>query len=69
VHSPETRNALVIPPESRIRKGTVVDRLYRSSQKRQQIDQARNDLARKGVFRLLATEYRCLPRVILFRPN
>ena len=33
VHSPITKNGIVIPPESRIRKGTVVDRLYRSSQK------------------------------------
>jgi hypothetical protein len=62
VHSAVTCNALVIPPESRIRKGTVVDRLYRSSQKRQQIDQARNGLARAGVFRTLAAEYRCSPQ-------
>ena len=31
VHSPSTRTALVIPPESRIRRGTVTDRLYGST--------------------------------------
>lgn len=64
VHSAVTCNALVIPPESRIRKGTVVDRLYQSSQKRQRIDQARNVLARKGLFRSLASELHCLPEDI-----
>ena len=32
VHSASTRTALVIPPESRIRRGTVTDRLYSSGQ-------------------------------------
>jgi hypothetical protein len=50
---------LVIPPESRVRKGTVVDRLYRNSGDRAKIDGARTPLARKGVVRTLATEYRC----------
>ncbi len=59
VHSSTTCNALVIPPESRIRKGAVVDRLYQSSQKLQQIDQARTFLARAGTLRTLATEFRC----------
>ena len=59
VHSPQTCNALVIPPESRIRKGSVVDRLYSSSQKRQQIEQARTALARKGALKQIASEFRC----------
>ena len=59
VHFPNRCSALVIPPESRIRKGTVVDRLYRSSKKRQRIDDARTPLAKKGVFRTLASEFRC----------
>lgn len=59
VHSPVTRNALVIPPESRIRKGTVVDRLYSSSPKRKQIEEARTPLARKGALSLIASELRC----------
>lgn len=59
VHSAITRNALVIPPESRIRKGAVVDRLYRSSQKLQKLEQAKTPLARKGTLKTLATEFRC----------
>ncbi len=58
-HSPETSSALVIPPESLIRKGSVVDRLYSSSQKRQQIERARTDLARKSALNILAGEFRC----------
>lgn len=59
VHAPQTRNALVIPPESRIRKGSVVDRLYSSSPKLQQIERARNLLARNGALKLIASELRC----------
>jgi hypothetical protein len=59
VHAPQTRNALVIPPESRIRKGSVVDRLYSSSPKLQLIEHAKTPLARKGVLNLIASELRC----------
>ena len=56
---PVSESVLVIPPESRVRKGTVVDRLYRNSGDRARIDGARTPLAKKGVIRTLATEYRC----------
>ena len=59
VYVPVAESVLVIPPESRVRKGTVVDRLYRNSGDRSRIDGARTSLARKGVIRTLATEYRC----------
>lgn len=59
VYSPLAESVLVIPPESRIRKGTVVDRLYRNSGDRNRIDSARTPLAKKGIIRTLATEYRC----------
>jgi len=59
VYVPVAESVLVIPPESRVRKGTVVDRLYRNSGDRSRIDQARTPLARKGTIRTLATEYRC----------
>lgn len=59
VHAPQTRNALVIPPESRIRKGSVVDRLYSNSQKRKLIEQAKTPLAKKGALNLIANELRC----------
>ena len=59
VHVPIARNALVIPPESRIRKGTVVARLYSNSQKRQQLASARTPLAKKGALKQIASELRC----------
>ena len=59
VHSATTRNALVIPPESRMRRGTVVDHLYRSSEKLQQLRNAKYPLARKGVVSSLAKIHRC----------
>jgi hypothetical protein len=59
IHVPIARNALVIPPESRIRKGTVVARLYSSSQKRQQLASARTPLSKKSTMRQIASELRC----------
>ena len=61
VHSASTRTALVIPPESRIRRGTVIDRLYSSARSRQTIRNARTPLARKRNIGQLAREYRCTP--------
>ncbi|NTV12359.1 MAG: DUF1998 domain-containing protein [Desulfobulbaceae bacterium] len=59
IHSPVTVNALVIPPESRIRKGTVVDQLYRSSQNLRKINSAKNPLAQRAALRTLSEELRC----------
>ena len=59
VYAPATESVLVIPPESRVRKGTVVDRLYRNSDDRRKLDNARTPLARKSTIRTLASEYRC----------
>ena len=61
VHSPSTRTAIVIPPESRIRRGTVLDRLYGSSRNQQRVLNARNALRRKSAIKQLASEYRCAP--------
>lgn len=60
-YSPVWGLALVIPPESRARKGTAVDRLYRSTQDRRAIDAARTPLARRGQIRTIADAYRCTP--------
>lgn len=62
VYSPKSGLALVIPPESRVRKGTAVDRLYRSTQDRKTIDAARTPLARKAAIGQIAQAYRCAPR-------
>ena len=61
VYAPVVESVLVIPPESRVRKGTVVDLLYRNSGDRRSIDLAKKPLARKGTLRNLATKYRCTP--------
>ncbi len=59
VYFPERTNALVIPPESRIDKGTVVDRLYNNSQLCRTLESIRSSLRKKGIIRKLATDYRC----------
>ena len=59
VHTPSTRTALVIPPESHIRRGTVTDRLFSSTSSQQNIRSARNPLARRAAVRSLAAELRC----------
>ena len=64
VHYPVTGTALVIPPESRIRRGTVLDRLYGSARNQDRIRSARNSLARMGAVRQVASEYRCTPQQI-----
>ena len=61
VHSPSIRTAIVIPPESRIHRGTVTDRLHGSTRTQQSIRNARNDLERKSAVQRLAAEYRCTP--------
>ena len=61
VHFPECRTALVIPPESRVRRGSVVDRLYSNSADRQSIDAALNEFARNSRIRRLSRSYRCRP--------
>jgi hypothetical protein len=64
VHSPMTRTALIIPPESRIRRGTVLDRLYGSSGSRERLRKAGNGLQRRSVMAQLAREFRCEPQEI-----
>ena len=59
VHAPETANALVIPPESRIRRGTVVDRLYGSTDKQRALREARSDFQRATIVRRIARELGC----------
>lgn len=59
VHSSVVRSALVIPPESRIRKGSILDRLYSSSDKRAKIEQAKTGLPKKQVIAALASEFHC----------
>jgi len=59
VYLPERVNALVIPPESRISKTSIIDRLYNNSKLRREIDSMKIPLRRKGKLKEAATEYRC----------
>ena len=59
LHFPHTRSALVIPPESRVRRGTVVDRLYGSRSDRDDIEHARPGLPRRQILRSLASRLGC----------
>lgn len=64
VHTAVTRTALVIPPESRIRRGTVPDRLYGSTRRQERIRKARPGLPRKRVLQQVARELSCTPDAI-----
>jgi len=64
VHSPSIRTALVIPPESRICRGTIIDRLYSNEKKLEFIQKKKNPLARKTAIRHLAREFSCDPEEI-----
>jgi len=59
LYYPQTRNALVIGPEARIPRGTVIDCLFRNKQHRQSLDQCRTDLQLRGKLRSLADQYAC----------
>ena len=59
IHTPVTNNAIVIPPESRIPKGTVRDRLYTNTELRDRIRKARPGLQRRSAVHQAANELRC----------
>ncbi len=59
VHTPVNRTALVIPPESRIRRGTVVDRLYGNSRSQQRLRNARKPLVRRTALKRVSSDYNC----------
>lgn len=62
VYSPKIVTGLIIPPESRFRKGTIVDRLYRSSINIKKLNRAKPGLPRESAIKTLASEYRCQPQ-------
>jgi hypothetical protein len=64
LYYPHTRNALVIPPESRIRRGTVIDRLFCNRDHRRRLDQCRTALRRRGELQLLADHYGCTAKAL-----
>jgi len=59
VYLPERANALVIPPESRISKTSLTDRLFNNSKLCREIDKISNPLLIKGKLKMMASDYRC----------
>ena len=64
IHSSLTPTALVIPPESRIATGSVVDHLYSSSDKRAELESARPGLQRNQVVNKIRREFDCTEKDI-----
>lgn len=64
VYMPVAESALVIPPESRLRKGTVVDYLYRNSDARKHIDSVQDEFKRRSIIGTLASGWRCTPKEV-----
>jgi hypothetical protein len=59
VYLPKRVNALVIPPESRISKTSVIDKLYNNSKLCREIDNIKIPLIKKGAIKKVATRFRC----------
>lgn len=59
IHSPEVNSALVIPPESRVKRGSVEDKLYSNSSMRSRIESAKTDFAKKQAVSMIANELDC----------
>jgi hypothetical protein len=64
LYYPRTRSGLVIPPESRVRRGTALDRLYCNRADHDELERARTNLARRQRLRSLASRYGCSPQEI-----
>ena len=59
LYKPKTASALVIPPESRLKHGSVVDRLYTTQSLLNNLDEARTPLRKKAELRAIASHLRC----------
>jgi hypothetical protein len=59
LHFARLCGGLVIPPESRVERGGLLDRLYCNHRARSDLDRARTRLARGGLLRRLAAEFGC----------
>ena len=59
IYREEKHISLVIPPESRIRRDSIVDRLYRNSDDQRTINQAGSDFERNIEIRRIAIRYGC----------
>jgi hypothetical protein len=64
LYLPRTTSGLVIPPESRVGAGDVIDRLFRNDAAQTELARCRTPLARKGVLRRLADAFGCTPQAL-----
>lgn len=61
LYLPQVQSGLVIPPESRVARGGVLDRLYCSPADRRELEGCRNDVTRQATLRRLADRWHCQP--------
>lgn len=59
LYLPRIASGLVIPPESRVPRGSVLDRLYCNPSARKDLEHCRTDLAYRGLLRRLADQFGC----------
>lgn len=59
LYLPRARSGLVIPPESRVRRGSALDRLYCSPLDRADLERCRNANSLRATLRRLADRYWC----------
>lgn len=57
LYKPRVVSGLVIPPESQVLRGSVLDRLYRNPAARTELDRCRTPLARRSLLRRLSDEF------------
>ena len=56
---PQSQNALVIPPESRIKKADLVDKLYNNSLALQRLQNAKSSFGQESILKELTNKYFC----------
>ena len=64
LYYPSSRSGLVVPPESRVRRGSVLDRLYCGREQLAVLEKVRTPKSLQGQLRRLATELRCRPEEV-----
>ncbi len=64
LYLPHVRSGLVIPPESRIARGGVLDRLYCSPRDRAELERCRTPLSRGATLRRLADRWHCTVQAV-----
>lgn len=64
LHYARLKSGLVIPPESQVERGGLLDRLYCNQAARRELEAARNKLARGGALRRLSQQFGCTRKAL-----